>query len=456
MTDNNFNTGGLVVDNRTPDEIHSGQVRMAYRLAEAYAGKLLHVHGIGWHYWDGKRWAYDDTGAAKRAVVAVLRTALADSLGDKQLASDVRKCESAGGISGVLDIAAASEEFAATVRDLDADPHLLNVSNGTLDLRTMEMSPHNPADRITKVTGGAWNPDTPTGLWEEFLQRVLPDSDVRQFLQRYVGYGLSGRVSEHVLAIWTGTGANGKSVCDNAIRYALGDYAISCEPNLFMHRDNAHPTGEMDLMGRRWVTVSESEKGRKLAEATVKRLTGGDTIRARRMRKDFVQFEPSHTSVLITNHLPDVSGDDEALWRRLTVVPFDVVIPEEERDGTLGARLELEAEGILAWAVRGYAEFKLTGLNPPDLVKNATRDYRNRSDTVGQFINEACITGPAVKAKTQALLAAYVKWCETAGIADIPAHSFYESLDTHGFKATRTRDGMWRHGIAVEAGESDA
>nr|WP_232535846.1 phage/plasmid primase, P4 family [Mycobacterium intracellulare] len=428
---------------------------MAYRLAEAYAGKLLHVHGIGWHYWDGKRWAYDDTGAAKRAVVAVLRTALADSLGDKQLASDVRKCESAGGISGVLDIAAASEEFAATVRDLDADPHLLNVSNGTLDLRTMEMSPHNPADRITKVTGGAWNPDTPTGLWEEFLQRVLPDSDVRQFLQRYVGYGLSGRVSEHVLAIWTGTGANGKSVCDNAIRYALGDYAISCEPNLFMHRDNAHPTGEMDLMGRRWVTVSESEKGRKLAEATVKRLTGGDTIRARRMRKDFVQFEPSHTSVLITNHLPDVSGDDEALWRRLTVVPFDVVIPEEERDGTLGARLELQAEGILAWAVRGYAEFKLAGLNPPDLVKNATRDYRNRSGTVGQFINEACITGPAVKAKTQALLAAYRTWSGSAGVAGVTDADFYESLAAHGFKATRTRDGMWRQGIAVEAGGSN-
>jgi putative DNA primase/helicase len=452
---NTFNTADLIVDSRAPDEIHSGQLRMAYRLQDAYADKLLHVHDYGWHYVDGARWTYDDMGASKLAVVSVLRTALSESLGDKQLAADVRRCESAGGIAGILDIASASKEFAATVRDLDADPHLLNTANGTLDMRTMEMSPHNPRDRITKVTRAAYNPDAKSELWEQFLERVLPDAEVRQFLQRYVGYGLSGRVSEHVLAIWTGTGANGKSVCDNAIRYALGDYAISCEPNLFMHRDNAHPTGEMDLMGRRWITVSESDKGRKLAESTVKRLTGGDTIRARRMRKDFVQFEPSHTAVLVTNHLPVVSGDDEALWRRLTVVPFDVVIPEPERDGTLGDRLELEAEGILAWAVHGFAEYKLAGLNLPEAVKEATRGYRNRSDTVGQFIDESCITGPAVKAKTQALLGAYQRWCESSGIAAISDAAFYESLDAHGYHSTKNRDGKWRHGIAVDAGDSD-
>ncbi|GFG65420.1 hypothetical protein MKUB_29100 [Mycobacterium kubicae] len=137
---------------------HSGQVRMAYLLAAAYENKLLHVHGIGWHQWDGRRWAADDTGAAHRAVLDVLRRALAESLGDRELRADVRKCESAAGLAGVLEIAAALTVFAATVRDLDADPYLLNTANGTLDLRTQELRPHNPADRITKVCRGAYHP----------------------------------------------------------------------------------------------------------------------------------------------------------------------------------------------------------------------------------------------------------------------------------------------------------
>jgi putative DNA primase/helicase len=182
---------------------HSGQVRMAYRLAHAYRDRLLYVHGLGWHFWDGRRWADDDIGAATRAVLAVLQIALANSLGDKDLQRDVRKCESASGIAGVLDIAGALMAFAATVRDLDADPYLLNVANGTLDLRTMELSAHNPADRITKVTRAAYDPAAPAEAWSRFLQRVLPHADVREYLQRVIGVALLGKVIEHVLPILT-------------------------------------------------------------------------------------------------------------------------------------------------------------------------------------------------------------------------------------------------------------
>lgn len=338
-----------VVDGgREPTQVHRGQARMAYRLAQRYAGELLHVTGLGWHCWDGTRWALDNRGAAKRAVLAELRRCLAESLDDKELRADVRKCESAPGVAGVLDLAAALEPFAAAVADLDADAHLINVANGTLDLRTLELRPHRPADRITKVCRGAYRPEAGSPRWDAFLTRVLPDDDVRAFLQRLVGVGLLGEVREHVLPILTGVGANGKSVFDKAIRYMLGDYSLTAEPDLFMHREGAHPTGEMDLRGVRWAVVSESDKDRRLAEATMKRLTGGDTIRARRMRQDFVEFTPSHTPLLITNHLPKVSGDDEAVWRRLRVVPFDVVIPEREQDRELDARLQLEADGILA------------------------------------------------------------------------------------------------------------
>lgn len=328
----------LIDDGGKPTQVHRGQARIAYRLAERYQDKLLHVAGIGWHSWDGRRWAADDRGEAKRAVLAELRQALSDSLNDKELRADVRKCESASGVAGVLDLAAALVPFAATVADLDSDPHLLNVANGTLDLHTLKLRPHAPADRITKICRGAYQSDTESPLWQAFLTRVLPDEGVRGFVQRLAGVGLLGTVREHVLAILIGVGANGKSVFDKAIRYALGDYACTAEPDLFMHRENAHPTGEMDLRGVRWVAVSESEKDRRLAESTIKRLTGGDTIRARKMRQDFVEFTPSHTPLLITNHLPRVPGDDTAIWRRIRVVPFEVVIPADEQDRELDAR----------------------------------------------------------------------------------------------------------------------
>lgn len=287
-------------------------------------------------------------------------------------------------------------------------------------------------------------------MWESFLKRVLPDNDVRGFVQRLVGVGLLGEVREHVLPILTGVGANGKSVFDKAIRYTLGDYAATAEPDLFMHRDGAHPTGEMDLRGVRWAVVSESDKDRRLAEATMKRLTGGDTIRARRMRQDFVEFSPSHTPLLITNHLPKVSGDDEAVWRRLRVVPFSVVIPPEEQDRHLDARLQAEADGILSWAIEGYGEYVERGLDEPASVREATDSYHRSSDAVGRFITDQCITGPAVKATTSQLHDAFAKWQVVDGCEALSLRAFGQTLDKRGFSAGRPVNGKrWRQGIAL-------
>lgn len=432
--------------------VHRGQARLAYRLADHFDGQLLYVHGLGWHCWDRTHWALDTTGAAKRAVLDELRRALADSLTEPDLRTDVRKCESAAGIGGVLDIAAALDPFAADVSHLDADPYLLNVANGTLDLRTLELRPHRPSDRITKVCRAAYRPDADAELWERFLGRVLPDAEVRGFVQRLVGVGLLGAVREHVLPIFTGTGANGKSVLDKAIRHVLGEYALAAEPDLFMHRDGAHPTGEMDLRGVRWAVVSETDKGRRLAEATLKRLTGGDTIRARRMRQDFVEFPPSHTAVLVTNHLPKVSGDDPAVWRRLRVVPFDVVIPDDEQDRELDVRLQLEADGILAWAAAGYRAWRESGLAEPDTVRAATDTYQTASDAVRRFVDEECVvSSPALKATTAALFAAFDKWRNVDGAEAMSQKAFGLSLDRLGYVVERDRTGRWRPGIALPA-----
>lgn len=434
---------------------HRGQARMAYRLALRYSNRLMHAHGLGWYHWDGRRWAEDQEGHAKRAVLDVLRRALTESFDDpdmsddakKAMRQDVHKCESATGINGVLAIAAALEPFAATVDRLDEDPYLLNCVNGTLDLRTMELRKHNPADRITKITKAAWDPNAVSALWDGFITRILPNVAVRQFVQRYLGTALCGRVLEHKLVIFTGEGRNGKGVLYGAVIIALGDYADAAEPDLFAHRDGAHPTGEMDLLGRRFVVVSENDKGMRLGEAKVKKLTGGDRIKARKMRQDFVSFEPSHTPVLVTNFLPKVSGDDPALWARLRVVPFEVVIPDDEQDKQLGEKLELEDTAVLTYLIQGWAMYRALGLAEPEEVKVATENYQRNSNAVKRFVEECCLVGPHYHVKVSDLWERWCDWLKEDGGEQLAKRTLMETLNKMGFS-----DGRGAHGVRLRKG----
>ncbi|MFC7447656.1 phage/plasmid primase, P4 family [Rhodococcus daqingensis] len=419
-----------------------GQLHIAERFEVEHTGKLIHVHGIGWMHWDGKRWTEDHHGHALRAVKRTLRKALADSIYDQDLRKDVTKCETSAGMCGVLAIAASAECFAKTVDDLDPDPYLVNCANGTLDLRAIKLHEHNPADLITKVCRAAYRPGANAQLWTEFLEKVLPDSEVREFLQRYAGLALAGACLEHLLAILIGVGRNGKTVFYSALLHALGDYAAMGEPDLFMHREGAHPTGEVDLLGRRLVIVSENDRGRKLAEATVKRLTGGDRIKARRLYRDFIEFEPSHTSVVVTNFLPSVRGDDPALWARLVVVPFEVVVPEDERDPELGERLQLEADAILAWAVAGWIAYRSGGMKPPSKVVAATGDYSRRSDALGRFLEDRCTTSsPALRVKVSELFEEWSRWCAAEGVEPGTKMQLGDTLKQRGFDQAKGHAG---------------
>ena len=378
-------------DVEIPDDVaFRSHLRIAKRFEQRYAGDFAFVAGIGWHYWDGTRWAESQKGEVEQAVFDLIKSVWAESMRDRELQQDVRASQTANGTKGVLDQASKLASFAFVARDFDPDPYLLNTPSGTVDLRTFEVHPHDPLDRITKVTRGSFVPHARSEKWEAVLQRILPNDDVRGFLQRYVGVALVGQVLEHALVLLHGdSGQNGKSTFYETVAFALGDYAITAEPELFMHKDGTHPTGQMDLRGVRWVTTSETERGRRLATATVKRLTGGDPIRARRMRQDFVEFEPSHTAAMVTNHLPKVTGDDPALWRRVRVVDFAVRIPDSERDPFLKDALRLDADAVLMWAMRGYLDYKERGgLDEPSAVLAATAEYRRDSDVVGLFLEE--------------------------------------------------------------------
>src|SRR5208283_4668705 len=224
--------------------------------------------------------------------------------------------------------------------------------------------------------------------WLAVLEKIFNrDSEVIGYLQRFTGYSLTGDVSEQVLNIWHGVGANGKSTVANTIMEMLGsDYAMKAAADLLLAKwDNDHPTALTDLHGKRFVACIETDDGRRLAEALVKELTGGDPIRARRMREDFWQFMPTHKVVLACNHRPTVRGTDHAIWRRLKLVPFNVVIPPNERDKQLPAKLRDELPGILAWAVRGCLDWQRHGLEDPKAIIAATADYQNAEDVLLNF-----------------------------------------------------------------------
>ncbi len=438
--------------------VHRGQLRLAYRLSGGYANRLLYVADVGWHRWDGRRWTVDDRGHAAKAVFDTLRAALREAveLGSKardDLLADVRRCESAAGVDGVLKLAASLDTFAATVADLDADPYLVNTLSGTLDLRTGTVRPCDPADRITKVCGTGYDPSATAPEWERFLAEALPDPEVREFLRRLIGLSLVGKVIEHVLPILTGRGRNGKGTFVRTLGSAFGDYAIEAEPELFLARDRAHPTGQMDLRGTRLATCQETDEGKRLAVATVKRLTGGDPIRAREMRKDFVEFTPSHLPILITNHLPRVPADDPALWARLLVVPFNVSFRGREDTG-LGDRLALELPGILAWAVGGYRAYLEQRLNPPEAVTVATSDYQLSADALAAFIEDCCLTGGGY-VRSSHLWAAWETWCRSNGEVAGNTRDFKAAVESRGYTSRRPSIGVVFDGLSLASEDGD-
>jgi putative DNA primase/helicase len=395
----------------------------ARRLIAAYGDRLRYVPAWRkWLVWGSARWAIDDTGQAARWCKVIARQLTTDAMAitdaDKRaaLVRLARRGESSAGVAGALTLASTESEVAVTPDDLDADPFLLNCTNGTLDLRTGELREHDPADLLTKITGAAYRPETLGPEWVKFLTRVQPDEGMREFLARLTGLALEGRVVEHLLPIHHGHGANGKTTFTDAVLHALGDYADVADPDLLTARTfDAHPTGVADLFGLRLAVLHESDAGRRLAEGTVKRLTGGDRVKARRMREDFWSFDPSHTFVMLTNHKPIIGGTDEGIWRRLRLVPWDVVIPPAERDAELGDKLQLEADAVLSWLVNGYREWRGRGLAEPDAVTAATKAFRDESDALGRFLEQRCFTGQHYNAGSSDLFSAWSTWCGQEG-----------------------------------------
>jgi putative DNA primase/helicase len=443
---------------------HEPKTELGYarRLIVVYGDRLRYVPAWNrWLVWDGRRWAHDSTGQAQRWMKVIARRLTTDALaieGDqerKAAMSLARRAESAASVRGALTLASTETGIVATPDDLDADPFLLNCTNGTFDLRTGQLHEHNPADLLTKMTGAAYRPGAAAPEFAKFLERVQPKPEMRDYLGRLLGHGLEGRVVEHVLGIHYGAGRNGKGTLIGAVTAALGDYADAADPDLLTARTfDAHPTSTADLYGLRLAIVHETDKGRRLAEATVKRLTGGDRLKARRMREDFWSFSPSHTFVMLTNHKPVISGTDEAIWTRLRLVPWDVVIPAAERDLTLADKLALELDGVLGFLVGGYQAWRGRGLDDPREVSAATDAYRAESDALGRFIEDRCMRHGTVRSSD--LFTAWSKWCAGEGEDPGTQTAFSTALINLGFDKKPTNSGKFWTGLGLAASDGDA
>lgn len=435
---------------------------MAERFIAEHGSGLRYVHGLGWHEWDGARWLMDemrvDMEAAVKTVKAALRE-LEDLSGDERddLYKDIRKSESASGLEGMIRIASGLAPISTASKSLDADPYLFNTPTGTVHLLDGEVRDCSREDLITKVAGaGLDGPEDPeqgdggAAEWEAFLERILPDPEVRSFVQRLFGYSMLGKVTEHVMPIFTGTGANGKGTLRDAVQAAMGDYAIEVDPAILMEsKHERHGAFKMRLRGARLVFCSETEKGKRFAEATMKRLVGGDPIEANLMHKNPITFDPSHLLIMLTNHLPAVSGDDPAVWRRILVVPFDVVIPESERDGSLPERLKKSAPAVLGWIYDGWLDYQEQGLNPPEVVRVRTEAYKAASDVLGRFLEERTITTPHGTVRAREFYSEWSTWCHASGEQPGTEKAFAESLANRGYAKKRSNAGQVYHGLML-------
>jgi putative DNA primase/helicase len=445
-------------------------LRNAERLVELHGERLRYVHA--WKkplVWSGCRWSVDDTGAALRLAAGTARRMLsvateelhvaqqafadAKAGGDEQRATEAEgeiarakarwghaiKTQQSSKLHAMLELAFADAAVAVRHEELDADPLLLNVENGTIDLRTGALRPHEPSDLITKLIPIAYEPNAMCPTWDAFLNAAQSgNDDMLTFLRRSRGYMLTGLTREHVLFFMFGPTGTGKSTYFVTLHALLGEYGARAPRGLLIKSNGEkHETGLTTLFGARFVSCSEVDEGAVIDEALVKDLTGGESISARRMREDNWTFAPTHKLAIPGNHKPVVRNFDDAIRRRLRLVPF--VVQPTAPDSGLVDKLRAELPGILADAVRGCLEWQEHGLGEPIAVRDATDAFQDESDVLGEFFRLYVTFEPDAACPRKMLRIAYETYAGENGITPVGAKRFAAKLRANGVGDTSVR-----------------
>jgi len=403
-----------------------------------------------WLEWDNSRWTIDETLKSFNYARAVCVRAAEDSAyAEGVTISSVRKAKSAQTRAAVESLARSDRAHAATVSQWDADTWALCTPGGIVDLKTGQLRAATHQDYATKQTRA-----TPQGacpLWHRFLNDATAgNTELQSYLQRVAGYLLTGDIREEVFFFAYGSGGNGKGTFINTLTHLLGDYAVVAGMETFMEaKHDRHTTELARFRGARMVAAQETEDGRRWNEQRMKQITGGDPITARFMRQDDFTFLPQFKLLLSGNNKPSLRNLDDAMKRRLHLIPFTVKFDGKKRDNTLKDRVLAESDGILAWAVEGCIQWRETGLAPPQTVLAATADYFESQDTIGQWIVDSCTTGPTVRATFTEIYNSYGRWMEENGEYILPQKRFIAKLEERGFTKMKSNGQRFWLGISV-------
>ncbi|WP_282203662.1 DNA primase family protein [Kitasatospora fiedleri] len=452
----------------------------AHALVQFMKGGIKYADGVGFHVWSGTHWVRDevlvrqaahDLGAAMVETLArekaIIREALALKLAGDALEAEYEKQVAA------LPLAKASKGFTmarriddlirelASVRgvncsvdDFDHQPHLLSFANGTVDLKTGVLRPHDPSDMLTKSLPWTYKPEAKAPRWLRFLDEVFPtEPTMPAYIHRLCGYGITGSTAEQAFAVLVGVGANGKSVFLDTLSYVFDALSETTRFETFEDRGSSIPADLAALRGARMVMASEGEAGKPMSESVLKRATGSDRLTARFMRENFFTYQPTFLLWLASNHTPSFRSQDEGLWRRVKLIKFDRYFKPEERDHGIFAELRKEAEGIAAWAVAGAVEWYAGGLQEPDCIKTATTAFKENSDALAEFLTDVLMKVDSDKSHvpSQEAYTAYRDWCEAQGEKAWTRRGFISALDERGIRQHRMTRGRVLLGVRFAA-----
>lgn len=424
-----------VVEDKPKRKFKLTELGNAERIAYEYGHVIKFVNDIGWFIWDGKRWRIDTKKEIERITAKVLRSLSKSE--DEAEAKWARMCERRNvrmnSIKDLMPLVPGERQ------EFDTHKYLLNVENGIVDLKTGKLQQHDRELGLTKITNITFDENAKCPEWLNFLDQIFQgDKELAEYMQRLIGYSLTGEITEQIMVFLIGGGSNGKSTFINIIKDIMGDYGRQAKSDTFIKKKETGANNDIArLVGSRFVSAIESEDGEQLSEAFVKQITGGEPVLARFLRQEFFEFIPEFKVFFTTNHKPVIKGVDEGIWRRIRLIPFNLRLPKEKRDKKLPEKLSLEMPGILNWAIEGCLKWQQSGLNDPAIVMKATGDYKEEMDILGPFMFECCFKREDVQVEAKDLYEVYANWCFKNGEHQLKNRAFYRILESQGFKRER-------------------